>query len=89
VSDDATRSEAKRRSIGARMLVCNEAELDALDRMLTAVEKRRDIVPAAARTAWPDRVRADQIEAGLRELAAATTYAPRRPFDVLNGERED
>lgn len=87
---DTTRRDAKQRSIAARLLICDELELDALDRMLTALEKRRDIVHLGQRTAWPARSRGEEITAALRELRDATTYtAPRPSLQVIPGGVED
>lgn len=87
MSDDAMRCEALRRSIGARMLMCDEAELRSLDRQLIAIEKRRDILPDVVQKV-SDRARAEEVDAGLRELRESNTWSP-RPFQVIDGGRED
>lgn len=96
---DEVRCEGLRATIRVRLEACDESELDALERMLSAIEDRREILPPEKRTAWPPkmsppakdslrraiRARGEEITAALRELRDATPIVPRRPFEVLNG----
>ncbi len=40
---DTTARDAIERSVAARLLICDEVELRAIDRMLVGIEKRREL----------------------------------------------
>lgn len=96
MGDDLTARNALQRSISSRLHACDEEELRALDRMLIAVEKRRDILDVGGQVssaiAAPVEVsplRERDVLRGLDELRDSQTYSPREVrvpvFTVIDG----